>query len=103
MPLEPFVGSLRFWRHSLRQTPEELGERMTEKLEAGHRALGILDAALEQREFLVADRYSLADISLYAYTHVAREGDFELDRFPAVLAWHERVRSQPGHIPITQA
>ena len=98
--LEPFVGTLRFWRHSLHRTPEEIGEEYRTKLEGGHRALGILEQALGGADFLVGGRYGLADVALYAYTHVAEEGDFELSRFPAVRAWHERVRSQPGHVPI---
>jgi glutathione S-transferase len=53
------------------------------------------------RLFLVGDRYSLADISLYAYTHVAGEGDFELGRYPAIRAWLNRVATQTGHVTIT--
>jgi len=98
--LEPFIGTLRFWRHSLHRTPEAVGEAYRTKLDGGHRALGILDAALAQEPFLVGGRYGLADVALYAYTHVAAEGDFELSRFPAVRAWHERVRAEPGHVPI---
>ena len=101
--LEPFIGTLRFWRHSLDRTPEELGQEYASKLEGGHRALAILDAALEREPFLVGGRFGLADIALYAYTHVAEEGDFELSRFPAVCAWHERVRARPGHVPIDWA
>jgi len=98
--LEPFIGTLRFWRHGLHRTPEEIGGEYRTKLDGGHRALGILEQTLEKEPFLVGGRYGLADVALYAYTHVAEEGDFELDRFPAVRAWHERVRAQPGHVPI---
>lgn len=102
--LEPCIGTLRYWRSSLGQTPEEIGEaRYREKLDGGHRALGILDAQLAGREWVATGSYGLADIALYAYSHVAEEGDFELARFPNVVAWHERVRQQPRHIPITQA
>jgi glutathione S-transferase len=101
--LEPFIGTLRYWRHSLKRTPEELGEAYRARLEGGHRALGILESALRDHDFLVEDRFGLADIALYAYTHVAEEGDFELSRFPAVRAWHERVRAQPGWAPIDHA
>ena len=101
--LEPFVGTLRYWRSSLGRTRAEIGEeRYREKLDGGHRALAILDARLAGRDWLVAGAYTLADIALYAYTHVADEGDFELDRFAHVRAWHERVRAQPRHLPITQ-
>jgi glutathione S-transferase len=57
---------------------------------------------LGSRDFFVGDAYSIADIALYAYTHVAAEGGFLLDAYPAVRAWLERVRSQPRHVPITE-
>jgi glutathione S-transferase len=60
-----------------------------------------MEGHLADRRFLVADRYTIADISLYAYTHVADEGGFDLGRFPAINAWLERVAAQPGHVPIT--
>ena len=68
----------------------------------GYAALGVMERHLESRQFFVGDRYSIADIALYAYTHVAHEGGFELGRFPAILAWLGRVARQPGHIPITR-
>jgi glutathione S-transferase len=60
-----------------------------------------MDGHLRKHPFLVADRYTIADISLYAYTHVADEGGFEVERYPAIPPWLERVASQPGHIKIT--
>ncbi len=102
--LEPCIGTLRYWRASLGRSPDEIGEeRYREKLDGGHRALSILDDHLRDRDWIAAGAYTLADVSLYAYTHVAATGDYELDRFDAVVAWHERVRSQPRHLPITQA
>ena len=65
------------------------------------RALDAMERHLEAREFLVADRYTIADIALYAYTHVAAEGGFDLGRYPAIAAWLGRVAAQPGHVPIT--
>ena len=62
-----------------------------------------MEEHLSERAFFVGERYSIADIALYAYTHVAEEGGFELAPYPAVLAWCQRVAGQPGHIPITQA
>jgi len=56
---------------------------------------------LRDRRYLVAERYTIADIALYAYTHVAEEGGFELEPYPAIRAWLERVGAQPGHVPIT--
>ncbi len=64
-------------------------------------ALEAMERHLARRTFLVGERYSIADIALYAYTHVAPEGGFELEPYPAIGAWLERVASQPGHVPIT--
>ena len=61
-----------------------------------------MEAHLTGRTYLVAERFTIADIALYAYTHVAEEGGFDLKPFPAVRAWIARVAAQPGHIPITQ-
>ena len=69
-------------------------------MEGGYAALDAMEAHLDGREFLVGDRYSIADISLYAYTHVAHEGDFDLRAYPAIGAWLERVAIEPGHVTI---
>ncbi len=96
--VEPNIAVARFWAIAdLDPAPAELEA----KLQAGNRALTSLDRHLGERQFLVADRYTIADIALYAYTHVAPEGGFALEPFPAVRAWHDRVAGQPGHIPIT--
>ncbi len=67
----------------------------------GYDALGVMEGHLKSREWFVGEHYSVADIALYAYTHVADEGGFDLARYPAIRAWLERVRSQPRYIPIT--
>ena len=72
------------------------------KRKLGHDALGVMEGHLRQNDFFVGGRYTVADIALYAYTHVAHEGGFDLAGYPAVLAWIDRVAAQPGHIPITQ-
>ncbi len=95
---EPFIAVARFWA-LFGVTPSE--EQRAEKTHWGNRALAALDGHLREREFLVADRYTIADISLYAYTHVANEGGFEIEQYPAIGPWLERVATQPGHIPIT--
>jgi glutathione S-transferase len=82
---------------------EERRLSLETKRKLGYAALGVMEGHLEDHDFFVADRYSIADIALYAYTHVAEEGGFDLAGFPAIRAWFERVRAQPGHIPITQA
>ena len=68
--------------------------------ENGNRALAAIEKQLDGREWLVGDSMTLADIALYAYTHVAGEGGFELEPHPAIRAWLERVSSQPGHVTI---
>ena len=99
--LEPNIGTARFWLTSLHKTPLELGERLTEKTVKGREALDVLERGLTDKAFLVADRFTLADIALYAYTHVAPEAGLDLDAYPAIRAWLSRVSSQPGHAPIT--
>jgi glutathione S-transferase len=101
--LEPNVATIRFWVSILKKTAAELGERLPEKLAKGYEALGVLEKGLEGRDFLVADRFTLADISLYAYTHVAPEGGVSLDAYPRIQAWMKRVAAQPRHAPITAA
>ncbi len=100
--LEPNIGTARFWLTSLHKTPAELGERLTEKINKGHEALAVLEKGLAARIFLVANRFSLADIALYAYTHVAPEGGLSLEPYPGIRAWIARVAGQPGYAPITE-
>jgi glutathione S-transferase len=100
--LEPNVATVRFWLHSLHKTPQELGDKLTEKVDKGKQALAVLEHGLEGRDFLVGERFSLADIGLYAYTHVAEEGGFSLEPYPNIRGWIGRVASQPGHAPITE-
>ena len=69
-------------------------------MKGGYAALDAMDRHLQGREFLVGDRYSIADIALYAYTHVAHEGGFILDRFPVIRRWLDSVASQRGHVAI---
>jgi glutathione S-transferase len=76
-------------------------EALEEEMRGGKAALRALDRHLSDREFLVADRYTIADIALYAYTHVAPEGRFDLHPYPAVREWLERVAAQHGHVPIS--
>jgi glutathione S-transferase len=81
---------------------EERRLSLETKRKLGHDALGVMEKHLSQNDFFVAGRYTIADIALYAYTHVAREGGFDLEGFPAVRAWLGRVRAQAGHVPITR-
>jgi glutathione S-transferase len=99
--LEPNVGTARFWLASMRRTPEELGDKLIEKHARGREALAVLERGLEGRAFLVGDSYTLADIALYAYTHVAGEAGLPLDPYPAIRAWIGRVEQRPRWAAIT--
>ena len=99
--LEPNVATVRFWLHSLHKTEAELGEKLTDKRRLGFAALDVLEQGLADKNYLVANRFTLADIGLYAYTHVAEEGGFPLSRYPAIRDWCARIAARPGHRPIT--
>jgi glutathione S-transferase len=95
---EPNIAVARFWELAdLHPSAAELEAKRA----GGEKALGAMERHLAGRAFLVGDRYSIADISLYAYTHVAPEGGFSLEPYPAVREWLARVASQPGHIAIS--
>jgi glutathione S-transferase len=94
---EPNIAVRRFWlMKGIQVEPDQLEAKRT----GGHRALDAMERHLGARTFLVGERYSIADISLYAYTHVADEGGFDLGGYPAITAWLDRVSAQPGHVPI---
>ena len=96
---EPYIAVARFWAIA-GITPPDADREAKER--GGKAALEAMERHLANgREFLVGDRYTIADIGLYAYTHVAPEGGFALDSYPAIRAWLERVAAQPGHIAIT--
>ncbi len=97
--LEPAIAVVRFWvAYSGR--PEQFADRLPERMNAGRRALAALEQHLDGRSYVVDSSLSLADIALYGYTHVAEEGGFGLEPYPAVRAWLECVASEPGHVPI---
>ena len=99
---EPNIATVRFWlTHKVAMTPLiELS--IPVKRKNGEAALGVMEQHLATRRFFVGDRYTIADIALYAYTHVAGEGGFDLQPHPHVRAWLDRVAAQPGYIPITR-
>lgn len=96
---EPNIAVARFWAIAGITPPDPDREA---KRRGGTAALEAMERHLEQRSFMVGERYTIADIALYAYTHVAPEGGFELEPYPAINAWLDRVASQPGHIAITE-
>jgi glutathione S-transferase len=98
---EPYVAVARFWIHSLNKR-KEWADRLEEKWRGGYQALDTMESHLKTRRFFVGERYSIADIALYGYTHVAEEGEFDLKRYSAIRAWLDRVADQPRHVLITQ-
>jgi len=99
---EPNIAAARFWISIRGLDGSALeAQQLEQKHRAGNAALAVMEQHLQERPFFVDDTYSIADIALYAYTHVAGAGGFELHRYPAVQAWLERVRSQPEHVRIT--
>jgi glutathione S-transferase len=95
---EPAIAVVRFWL-AYSGRPVAFSDRLAERTAAGQRALGAMERHLDGRTFFVGAAMSLADIALYAYTHVAHEGGFDLGD-PAVRAWLDRVAAEPGHVPI---
>ncbi len=99
---EPNIATLRFWLAYLgaNRLSEAQRAQIDGKRAAGDAALRLMDEHLAARRYFAGDRLSLADIALYAYTHVAEEGGFDLAAFPTVSAWLDRVAAEPGHMPI---
>ncbi|KAF3883719.1 MULTISPECIES: glutathione S-transferase family protein [Nostocales] len=98
---EPYIATPRFWISILGKA-EEYTTAIEQKREQGYAALKVMENHLSNHHFFVGDRYTIADIGLFAYTHVAEEGGFNLSPFPKIQAWIERVKAQPGHISITE-
>jgi glutathione S-transferase len=94
---EPYVAVARYILLFAKQPQHP---ELAEKQRRGHLALAVMEEHLSREQFFAGGRYSIADIALYAYTHVADEGGFDLARYPAVRAWLDRVRAQAGHVPI---
>lgn len=102
---EPNVAVARFW---LMHPPEDgLSEarlaELAKRQDQGRAALAVMERHLADHRYFVSGRCTVADIALYAYTHVADEGGISLDGYPSIRAWLDRVAAEPGHIPITQA
>ncbi len=96
---EPAIAVARFWL-AYSGRPEEFADRLPERQAAGARALAAMEQHLDGREFLVGNGLTLADIALYGYSHVADEGGFDLEPYPALRTWLARVASEPGHVTI---
>jgi glutathione S-transferase len=96
---EPGIAVVRFWV-SISENPPPAAEIDTRR-RAGYAALEVMERHLGDHEYFIGERFTIADIALYAYTHVAPEGGFDLERYAAVRTWLERITAQPGIVPIT--
>jgi glutathione S-transferase len=101
---EPNLATLRYWMRNVGLDALTEAQRMQiiTKREAGLAALHLMDDHLDKHRFFAADRFTVADICLFAYTHVADEADFDLELFPAIVAWMERIMLMPGHVGLNE-
>jgi glutathione S-transferase len=96
---EPYIAVNRHWKLHLSQAEQNaLAERMVANHERGEQALAVMEQQLREADWLAAGHYTIADIALYAYTHTAADGGFDLARYPAIQRWLARVALQAGHI-----
>ncbi|HYZ88187.1 MAG TPA: glutathione S-transferase family protein [Myxococcales bacterium] len=98
---EPNIATVRHWVKHV-GVPEEKRALLEQKRALGLRALSVMENHLANRSWFAAGRFTVADIALYAYTHVAPEGGFDLAPYPNVRSWLGRVRERPGMTPISQ-
>jgi glutathione S-transferase len=98
--LEPNIGQAYFWLTLVKGGRDLREHAIDDWMENGYRALGVMEMHLAKHDYFVDRRFTIADIALYAYTHVAHECDFDLGRYPAVRAWLDRVAAEPGYVPM---
>ena len=99
---EPNIATLRFWLRyvGLDALSGHQREQIITKRKSGNEALKLMDEHLAERRWFVGDSITLADICLFAYTHVADEADFDLELYPNAIAWMERIMLDPKHVPM---
>jgi glutathione S-transferase len=97
---EPNIATMRFWMRMVGLDALTDAQRMqiSPKREAGRAALDLMDKHLAERKYFVADQFSLADICLFAYTHVADEANFDLEAYPDIVRWMERIMTMDGYV-----
>jgi glutathione S-transferase len=96
--LEPNIGAAWFWLNLIKGGRELQRNVLDDWMEEGYRSLAVMENHLRDRRFFAAERFTIADIALYAYTHIAHECDYELDGFPNVRAWLARIAAEPDHV-----
>jgi glutathione S-transferase len=98
--LEPNIGAAYFWLCLIKGGRELQSHALEDWMENGYRALRVMEAHLAKHDFFVAGHFTIADIALYAYTHVAEQCDYDLAGYPAVRRWLARVEAEPGYVPM---
>src|SRR2546430_13421916 len=96
--LEPNIGAAYFWLALVKGGRELQQHALEDWMQEGYRALRVMENHLKHHRFFVGDRYSVADLALYAYAHLAHACDYDLTTFPEIRAWLERVAAQPGYV-----
>ena len=96
--LEPYLGAAFFWLTLVKGGRELQVHALEDWMEKGYQAFGVMEKHLATHDFVAAGHYTIADIALYGYTHLAHECDFDLQTFPAIRAWLNRIVDQPGHV-----
>jgi glutathione S-transferase len=96
---EPFIATSRFIAKYLNSPPERQAD-LVAKQPGGYKALAVMEGQLRAQDFIANNEYSIADIALYAYTHVAHEGGFELDNYPFIRKWLQRIEDRPRYVPM---
>ncbi len=99
--LEPNIGAAYFWLALVKGGRELQQHALEDWMEGGYRTLGVMENHLKHHDYFAAGHYTIADVALYAYTHLAHECDFNLSPFPAIRDWLDRVEAVPGHVPMT--
>ncbi len=94
---EPYIATVRFWVHFLNDA-EARRDKIAEAMPRGYAALGVMEQQLARTPFIAGPDYTVADIALFAYTHVAHQGGYALDDYPAIRGWLDRVAAQPGFV-----
>jgi glutathione S-transferase len=99
---EPAIATARFWLHLVKGGRELRKHEIDQWMERGYEALSLMERHLAAHRYFVGDRTTVADLTLYAHTHVAQEGDFDLSEFPHVIEWLARIASEPGHLKMSE-
>jgi glutathione S-transferase len=98
--LEPNIGAAYFWLTLVKGGRELQQHALEDWMEEGYRSLGVMEKHLTENDFFATGRYTIADIALYAYAHVAEQCDYDLTRYPAIRAWLMRVAARDAYIPM---